>query len=382
MNCTIHTSGASDLEKAMEEVFASYRRERGEKPYDFVMIALSYRYPVERVTGAIERHVEGRDYLAFHSTDSFCDTRIVNEGVTALFISFERGGKVECFVGREISSQKETVLTETVSYLKERSEAAHLMVAGLCHNQMAFFVNSLSEHEIPTNNILGGISSGFTIDGETNTYQFCRGEVIRDGFVIVTFHHVQMASSVAMGFGPVGTQYTITKAEGYRLYEVDNGHPFSQTIQKLTEHIEDFEAKYLWYTPVVILEDGKRQELLTLRTFRNMSEEWVEFYGPVKEGQLIKLSYGEAEDLLDADKKSVRKLKQELPDPELLINFSCTARQYVLEESQEAENIAYLEEMKAPLFGFFTFGEIGHDPQKKSLQFYNETSLLIGMREQ
>jgi len=382
MNCTIHTSTASQFDVAVEEVFASYRQQHGKRNWDFVMIALSNRYPLDEIHPQIRKYTGEDDYLAFHSTDSFDGSSIINDGVTALFIRFEREGWVECFVGCDISQAGEDLLRETVDYLDTRSDAAHLMIAGLCRNQMAFFVNRLSQENIPTQKILGGLSSGVSQGGETYTYQFYRGKIIRDGFVIVTFHQVQMASSVALGFDPVGTQYTITKAEGYRLFEVDGGHPFSATVRRLVEHIDEIHPEHLWYTPVVILEEGKGQELLTLRAFRTMSEEWVEFFGPVREGQRIKLSYGEAEDLLAADRRSAAKLKKELPEPELLINFSCTARQYVLEEHQEMENLLYLEKMDAPLFGFFTFGEIGHDPQKRSLQFYNETSLVIGLREQ
>jgi len=382
MKCTIRTSVEPEFDQAIERIFMAYQEENGTNEYDFVLVAVSDRYPVETITSTIER-VSGNDrYLAFHSTDAFQDRTIVNNGVTALFFTFERRGSVSCFVGRDISTDKETVLAKTAEYLDQNRDAVHLLIGGLCHNEMAFFVDELNRYDIPTGNLLGGLSSGVPSGEETYTYQFHQGEIIRDGFVIVSFHNVTMASSIAMGFEPIGIQYTISKAEGYRVYSVDEDYPFTLVIKKLMKGIEDFEPKYLWYTPVVILEDGKNQEIKTLRTFRKMTSDWVEFYGPVKEGQLIKLSYGDTEHLITADRESVRKLKHKLPDPEILINFSCIARQYVLEEKQEAENIAYLEEVDAPLFGFFTFGEIGHDPQRKTLQYYNETSLLIGMREQ
>ena len=382
MKCTIRTSVEPEFDQAIERIFMAYQEENGTNEYDFVLVAVSDRYPVETITSTIER-VSGNDrYLAFHSTDAFQDRTIVNNGVTTLFFTFERRGSVSCFVGRDISTDKETVLAKTAEYLDQNRDAVHLLIGGLCHNEMAFFVDELNRYDIPTGNLLGGLSSGVPSGEETYTYQFHQGEIIRDGFVIVSFHNVTMASSIAMGFEPIGIQYTISKAEGYRVYSVDEDYPFTLVIKKLMKGIEDFEPKYLWYTPVVILEDGKNQEIKTLRTFRKMTSDWVEFYGPVKEGQLIKLSYGDTEHLITADRESVRKLKHKLPDPEILINFSCIARQYVLEEKQEAENIAYLEEVDAPLFGFFTFGEIGHDPQRKTLQYYNETSLLIGMREQ
>ena len=381
MKCTIQTSVAPTFDTAFANVFSQYREENGTERYDFVMVALSDRYSVDEVNSTIERVTGNKRYLAFHSTDAFQNSNIINNGVTALFFTFERQGEVTCFVGRDVSTDRRTVLERTVDYLNQNREGIHLMIAGICHNEMAFFVDELNQYDIPIGNILGGLSSGHSSGDEVLTYQFHRGEIIRDGFVIVTFHNVEKVSSVAMGFEPIGIQYTITKAEGYRVYNVDDGYPFSLVIKKLMKDIDDFDRRYLWYTPVVILEEGKHQEIKTLRTFQHMTSEWVEFFGPVKEGQLIKLSYGDAKHLIAADRESVERLASRLPDPEVLINFSCIARQYVLEENPEAENITYFEEVHAPLFGFFTFGEIGHDPQRKTLQFYNETSLLIGMRE-
>ncbi len=381
MKCTIHTSVESEFDRAIEKVFSAYRNANGTDTYDFVLVAVSDRYPVEAITGTIERIIGSDRYLAFHSTDAFQNSTIINNGVTALFFTFERQGSVSRFVGRDIPTAREAVLAETVDYLDRNRDAVHLLIAGLCQNEMAFFVDDLNRYDIPTDNLLGGISSGAPSGEETLTFQFHQGEIIRNGFVIVSFHDVTMASSIAMGFEPIGIQYTISKADGYRLYHVDDDYPFTQVIKKLMNGIEDFEPEYLWYTPVVILSDEQNQEIKTLRTFRKMTPDWVEFYGPVKEGQLIKLSYGDTEHLIAADRESVGKLRHKLPAPEVLINFSCVARQYVLEEKQEAENRAYLDEVEAPLFGFFTFGEIGHDLQRKTLQFYNETSLLIGMRE-
>jgi len=75
-------------------------------------------------------------------------------------------------------------------------------------------------------------------------------------------------------------------------------------------------------------------------------------------------------------------LYKKVSNPEVLFNFSCVARQYVLEDRQEEELQAYRNTLKSVnLFGFFTFGEIGPDPQYKSLKFYNETSLAVAMKE-
>jgi hypothetical protein len=380
VRCRVFHSLNPSLLQAMEEIHTQFQADRQIDTFDFILIALSCRYPVWDVNETVSQVFETDRFLAFHATDAFNNEEVIHHGVTALFIRFERQGGVECFVQEGVSANKLDALEKTARYLKERDHAFHLIIAGHCHNQTAFFIEKLNQYDIAVDNLLGGVSSGEKISDELLTYQFYKGEVVRDGFVILTFHHVKMATSVALGFEPVGVQYTVTKAKGYRLYQVDDHQSFAYTVEKLKRGIENFKPEYFWYTPIVVL-DESNEKFLTLRTFKEQTNDWVEFFGPVKEGQKIRLSYGEKENLLAADTKSATTLAAQVPDPEILFNFSCTARQYVLEEMQKEENRIYRNFLHAPLFGFFTFGEIGHDPSRRSLQFYNETSLLMGMTE-
>jgi len=378
--CRVFHSLNPSLLQAMEEIKRQFQADRQMDAFDFILIALSSRYPVWDVNETVWQVFDTKQFAAFHATDAFNNEEIVHHGVTALFIKFERQGRIECFVQEGVSENKKEVLEKTARYLKERENAFHIIIAGHCKAQTAFFIEKLAQYDIPIKNLLGGISSGEKVSDALLTYQFYNGEVVQDGFMILTFHHVKMATSVALGFESVGVQYTVSKAKGYRIYRVDDNQSFAYTIERLSRGIENFKPEYLWYTPIVVLDESS-ENFLTLRTFKEQTDEWVEFFGPVKEGQKIRLSYGEKENLLSADAKSATALAAQLPEPDLLFNFSCIARQYVLEEMQTEENRIYRNFLHAPLFGFFTFGEIGHDPSRRSLQYYNETSLLTGMTE-
>jgi len=74
-------------------------------------------------------------------------------------------------------------------------------------------------------------------------------------------------------------------------------------------------------------------------------------------------------------------MTKHLKKPDIIFNFSCIARQYVLADKQKSELEVYLNRFDAPLFGFFTFGEIGPDKAYKKLKLYNETSLIVGIKE-
>jgi len=74
-------------------------------------------------------------------------------------------------------------------------------------------------------------------------------------------------------------------------------------------------------------------------------------------------------------------LRKRIDNPELAFDFSCMARQYAMEEMQTEEPKIYTKSLNTNLFGFFTYGEIGPDKKFKKLKLYNETSLLVAMRE-
>jgi len=63
----------------------------------------------------------------------------------------------------------------------------------------------------------------------------------------------------------------------------------------------------------------------------------------------------------------------------VIFDFSCIARQYILKEKANDELEIFIEQINAPLFGFFTFGEIKNI--KKNVVLFNQTSLIAGVRE-
>lgn len=186
--------------------------------------------------------------------------------------------------------------------------------------------------------------------------------------------------SVSLGFKPVGVSYTVSEASENRVSAIDDNRSLVYTINKLTRNIPDFEMRHLWYCPIVLLDENDGY-VSVVRTFKEMHKDSVEFFGPIKVGSRFKLSYAEPSNLLEADVKSAEKILHSMPQCDLAFNFSCIARQYALEERQHEEAMVYSTLLNAPLFGFFTFGEIGPDKKQTGLKFYNETSLLAGIKE-
>jgi len=361
----------------MEEI--KERVENSVKDYDFVLFAVHPDYNYEDINYLMKKIFKTENYAGFHSLSSFENEKVVS-GLVMCFLKFERKGKASVFAIEDIEEEK--ALEKTAEYLNQNYDKLHIFVGGLCEHRLGFFIEDLA-HSLkysPVNNLVGGLSSGYKKGEEVLTYQFVAGKVIKNGFFILTFDNIAFDIRIALGFKPYGITYRVQKAEGYRIYTVDDNQPLSYTIKSLMSKIGTNDIKHLWFCPITILDDQEGY-VATMRTFKDVKDDYVEFFGPVKEGQRFKLSFATEKELLEESEKAVMEAKKVMKHPDLVFDFSCLARQYVLGEFQQREPEIYTAILDAPLFGFFTYGEIGPDKFYKKLKFYNETSVLLSIKE-
>ncbi|WOE69786.1 FIST C-terminal domain-containing protein [Hydrogenimonas thermophila] len=323
------------------------------------------------------------NYAAFHAIDAFNNRKIVEKAVTVTAFKFEKNTKIKKFWIEDIRNyEKDNSIQKTAKYLNKNSNDFHIVLAGYTEDRFGSFLEKLSNNinYNPVNNIIGGISSGMVIDNELRSWQFTNDTTIKNGFLILSFENVEADIGISLGFKPYGITYKISKAEQSKLYIVDGYINFAKTARNLLKNIENSDPKYLWYLPLNILneQDGY---VSTLRTIERIEDDYVKLFGPVEEGQHFKLSFATADELINSDIETVNILKEKMKSPDITFNFSCVARQYILDDKQQKEIEIYADTFDAPLFGFFTFGEIGPDKMHKKLKLYNETSLIIAMRE-
>lgn len=239
----------------------------------------------------------------------------------------------------------------------------------------------LEKKNISPNKICGGITSSFMEDGKRFPgYLFTDRKFIEEGFVILSFENVLAEVGISTGTFKRGPIYTITLGKGFKIYELD-GRPAGYLPKTLLKNIDGERLEYLWYTPFIIIDDKGNHH--AVRTFKGFTDEYIEVWAPIKEGQKVKLSFLIPEEILKDTEKTARRLKATIKTADLCLNFSCTARQYTLEDKAEEELIIYGSVVNAPLFGFFTHGEITLNPNsnKKKLEIHNQTSVGVALKE-
>ena len=373
MKVNIYSSNEYNLLEALKNIKDQIQKDF--KKIDFLLIALNPKY--KSINKEINKIFPNIKYTAFHAIDAFQNDEITTN-ITVSVFEFEKNANINLYC---IDNLNLINIKEIINYLNKNKTCFHIMITSF-NEKISKYLNIISDHldYNPINNIIGGISSGVEIDNEIRTWQFTNNKIIKNGLIIISFKNIKTQIGISLGFEPYGITYKITKAKLYKLYEVDYGIKFSAIAKKLLKGIKNIDKKYLWYIPLNVL-DEKDGYVATLRIIKEVKKEYVEFFGDVKKGQNFKLSFATEDDLLEEDKKVAMELKEHIKGADTIFNFSCIARQYILDRKQKEEIKIYYKIFKSPLFGFFTFGEIGPDKMHKKLKLYNETSLLLAMKE-
>lgn len=379
MKTKVYSSSNSTFLSSLEDLKSQIKKDF--KRVDFLLFAIPPKFG-KNVDQKIKSVFGNIDYAGFHAINAFKNEEVVKSKVVVTAFQFEKNGKIDSFFIEDIRDfENNESLEKTVKYLNSHKNSFHIILAGLCEEKIGLFLENLSPKidYHPINNIIGGISSGEMIDEEFRTWQFIDSKIIKNGFIIISFKNIKAEIGISLGFKPYGITYKITKAKDSKLYEVDNGVNFADVAKRLLRGIKNPDIKYLWFLPLNILDETDGY-VATLRTIEKVEKDYVKLYGHVKEGQYFKLSFANEDELIEEDRVTAQKLREKI-DPEIIFNFSCIAREYVLGDRQEDEIKTYIDIFKTPAFGFFTFGEIGPDKMFKKLKLYNETSLIIGMKE-
>lgn len=375
-----------DIKKAKEIV----SKTASEMNPDLFIFFAPYRF---FESGSLFNLSEDTNCIGISTVAVVKDDQIEYNAFGGIFISFEKTGRCNLRQIDSISADLEGSINFLEKNLIPEERGTNLIFSTSSNLQVNKVLNRVFKNRNRDIRLYGGIASSDAPD--FRTYISVNGQLLKDGFVILNLENVISFNTISLGFIPVGTTYTVTKARDNKIYSLDD-MPVVYFLNNILKNTgikpQDLDpvktSEVLWEFPFLFIEDsGYISHLLVPMCFDNEDESFM-FYGEVLEGSKIKLSTGDSEDILmDVKIRSeefgniinVRSLK-----PDFVLNITCTARNYILlgDNMESKEQEIYYEKIKEiPFAGFLTFGEIGPDRMGKAGKFYNETSILVGFVE-
>ncbi len=359
-------------------------KEKAPKGFDFALFAVSPNYPYQDVPATIKKEFGSINYVGFSSFHAFENIKLIDNGIVGCFFKFSsHKTKVCTLVKKRITeNNKQRCKEELISFLSDRKNNLNFIIADFIDGLFPLLIEELGE-ELQQNGtntpLLGGISATQIIgDRREKSYLFHNGDIVENGFVVISISNVDYAFQFSSGVFKKGPIYTVTKCDDFKIYEL-NDKPAGYLPKKLLKDINHSEDNrfLLWYTPFGIV--GKKNEIEALRLIKSFNDDYIELWSPIKEGDRLKLSIVLSTELLKDAEKTAKKVKEQFGIADFCLNFSCVARAKILEQFEEKEIELYGRLLNAPLFGFFTHGEVA--TKNRKLRLHNLTSVIVTVRE-
>ncbi len=227
--------------------------------------------------------------------------------------------------------------------------------------------------------IAGGLASQSEPVARAGARVFVGERVLPSACLVVTLQGISMRVEVVRGWSPASPVYTVTRAEGTVVHEID-GEPATEWYRRffvVDGELAPLPASANCYPLIIQGPNPERKGLYrSLRAFDEPPGA-ATYWGEIETGDQVRLGIGNGLSLVQTAAGIGTG-----PTPEAAVLCSCAAREVVLDDLACREVTALHQALGgAALSGFFTFGEIGPTP-RGNLAYYNHTAILVLLHEE
>jgi hypothetical protein len=354
----------------------------GGGPPDF---ALAFLPPDERLEPTLATLASAwPESLRFgcEAVTQFADEEMTSHGSLQLFWFDHPGHRVEVEVVH--ATPEEPPAPERLDALAARlrgADGALLLVDGLRFPAERFLGElrvRLAGSDGAAPRVAGGLASQLEPVSRLGARVFLGQEVYPSTCLVVLLEGVEMRVEVVRGWSPASPIYSVTRAEGNVIFEID-GEPATEWYRRFFTvggRLAPMPESAYRFPLIVEGPAPERQGLYRSMRFFDQPPGAVTYWGSVQEGDQVRLGMG--------NDVSLVRTAAELPAgrrPDAAVLYSCVGREVVLGDLAHREAATIHQALDGTaLSGFFTFAEIGPTPAG-GLAYYNQTAILVLLTE-
>jgi hypothetical protein len=289
--------------------------------------------------------------------------------------------QIKAGLGRDLSSENAAATAEAAIASLGLSDLADAKVCITIPDGIAEGTESALRHlqkHLPKGLPIVGGRAGDHFEFE-QTFQFFQGEVIQNGLPILVFcGDLKVSHGVASGWQPLSRKAVITKCDSPVVYEIDH-----QPATKFYQHyLGDLPISGEY--PLAIFEEEHDCFYLRASNHWDLEAGSILFAGEIPDQASVQITYASCDHIVSATQDSIEQALARYPGkkPAVALLFSCAARRWLLgyRTKEEYELGQQLIETDIPIFGFYTYGEIGPLEIGGDTRYHQETlvTVLIG----
>lgn len=366
-----HSGSIQDLEKNLE------KHTVGSFSPTLAFVFSSVAHSVDKITDVFKKHHIA--LVGCTTAGEFVNDEVSQEGISTMLLDMDKSYyRVFLEKGANTKELAEQATKKAISHFND--PALIVLSSGLAVNGDDIITGVNQVGRFP---LFGGLAGDdFKMQG---SYVFTENDKSDNAllFLAVDSEKMLVTGLATSGWKAVGTPKIATKAEGNILYTIDDEPALDVFLKyfKLpvpTDRKKDVIAEVGMKYPLQIERDGYK----TLRAPLMANDDGaLVLAGEIPQGASMYFSMPPDFDVIDQSVEDLASLKDEVPHADAMVLVSCIARHLALGPMIGGELNGLHELWKAPLVGFFSYGEIGTINGASVCDLHNETVSLILFKE-
>ena len=374
---TIKGKTPEDIKAALAECLSD-----GYQP-TLAIVFMSFKLDIDTVCELLDD--EGIDIFGATSSGEFISSEIEKESIVIMLFDMHPSHFKLVFL--EAGEQSEFEMAARLGEMGKKAFA-----------NAAFIIASGWSNQIDGEEVIKGIENGFGgsaaifggMAGDdlslTGPIAFTHRKKSVTGLValILDQDKVKISGVATCGWKPIGITKTITKSEGNIVYTIDD-KPALDLVAKylgldLKKKFNNTVFDLGGYYPLQ-LERENAPAVMRTAQMGNIENRSLICAGNVPQGSKVRFSLPPDFDVIDTVVDDCTEVKEEqLQEADAVIMFSCISRylSFGVMTSEEIERVS--EVWKAPMIGFFTYGEYGKSKHGQH-EFHNNTCCVVALKE-
>lgn len=220
-----------------------------------------------------------------------------------------------------------------------------------------------------------------------STYQIFNDKVTSDGVCGILFPpEIKIGIGIKHGWSPIGELMVVTKSEGNILYELNNRPALDVYFEALNKPADNVTQVYLTEvsetSPIGIAEFGGKY--LIRHLYAPTPERGIACFGEIPKESIVSIMTGNQTTLIKAAEEACIEAISAIRGRNIKagIVFDCLSRVLILKEktNEEIETVKKVLGKDIPIFGFYTYGEIGAFEGGQPA-FHNKTIIVCAIGE-
>jgi len=374
---SIKGKSAEEIQSALQQTMAD-----GFTP-TLAIVFLSLGKHIEAVSGIL--HDNGITIYGATTHGEFIDEEIGKETIAILLLDINRDYFTVMLEEFPEKNYREVTQSMAKKAMEKFATPAFLIAASNMETDAELLLFGFADIVGKQVNVYGGMAGdNFTF---TEQYVFTNGKSSARGIVAVVLDEekIKIEGVATCGWKAMGTEKTVTKSEGNRLYTIDNVPVLELTkkfsgIENVSKENNALAMEIATNFPLQ-LQREKGAPVMRPGLVVNWEDGSFICSGSVPQGGKVRFSLPPDLDVIDKVIEGVEKLKAtEMPEADAVIMYSCAGRLMSMGPLMSTEIEGVKKVWNVPMAGFFSNGELARATDG-NLEMHNLTTCCVALKE-